>query len=64
MLKGRFTTPAIQHVPIELTCCVCDFSDGRELTALAGPIREACIPPVRKRDLYGMVEELLYPRQE
>lgn len=31
LLKGHFTTPAIQHVPIELTCCVCDFSSGREL---------------------------------
>lgn len=34
----------------------------KELAALAGPIREACIPPARKRDLYGMVEELLYLR--
>lgn len=31
-LSGHFSTPPIQHVPIEPTCCICDFSDGKTLT--------------------------------
>ena len=32
LLEGHFSTPAMQHVPIEPTCCICDFSDQRNLT--------------------------------
>ena len=34
-----------------------------ELKKLAMPIKEACIPPARKRDLYRQVESLLYLRR-
>lgn len=32
VLKGHFSTQPMQHVPIEPTACLCDFSSGRELT--------------------------------
>lgn len=32
VLEGHFSTPAMQHVAIEPTCCICDFSDGKYLT--------------------------------
>lgn len=32
VLSGHFSTPAMQHVPIEPTSCICDFSDGKNLT--------------------------------
>lgn len=32
ILEDRFVTPHMQHVTIELTSCLCDFSDGRHLT--------------------------------
>ncbi|WP_369283825.1 xanthine dehydrogenase family protein molybdopterin-binding subunit [Oscillibacter sp. GMB15532] len=32
LLSGHFSTPSMQHVPIEPTCCICDFSDGKNLT--------------------------------
>lgn len=32
VLSGHFSTPPMQHVPIEPTCCICDYSDGKSLT--------------------------------
>jgi CO/xanthine dehydrogenase Mo-binding subunit len=32
VMEGRFETPAVQHVALEPTACVCDFSDGEFLT--------------------------------
>ena len=32
ILEDHFVTPPMQHVTIELTSCVCDFSDGKHLT--------------------------------
>ena len=32
ILEDHFVTPPMQHVTIELTSCVCDFSDGIHLT--------------------------------
>lgn len=32
ILEEHFVTPPMQHVTIELTSCVCDFSDGKHLT--------------------------------
>ena len=32
ILEDRFVTPPMQHVTIELTSCLCDFSDGEHLT--------------------------------
>lgn len=32
ILEDHFTTPPMQHVTIELTSCLCDFSDGEHLT--------------------------------
>ena len=32
ILEDHFVTPPMQHVTIELTSCVCDFSDGEHLT--------------------------------
>ena len=32
IVEDRFVTPPMQHVTIELTSCVCDFSDGKHLT--------------------------------
>ncbi len=32
ILEDHFVTPAMQHTMIELTCCICDFSDGEHLT--------------------------------
>ncbi len=31
-LDGHFSTQSMQHVPIEPTACICDFSDGKNLT--------------------------------
>ena len=30
--SGHFSTQSMQHVPIEPTACICDFSDGKYLT--------------------------------
>lgn len=32
IVSDHFTTPAMQHTMIELTACICDFSDGEHLT--------------------------------
>lgn len=32
VLEDHFVTPPMQHATIELTSCVCDFSDGKHLT--------------------------------
>lgn len=32
ILEDHFVTPPMQHATIELTSCVCDFSDGKHLT--------------------------------
>lgn len=32
IVEDHFTTPAMQHTMIELTGCICDFSDGEHLT--------------------------------
>ena len=32
VLEGDFATPAVQHVALEPTGCICDFSDGKNLT--------------------------------
>lgn len=32
ILKDHFVTPPMQHTMIELTCCICDFSDGEHMT--------------------------------
>ena len=32
IMEGHFVTPPMQHTMIELTCCICDFSDGKHLT--------------------------------
>ena len=32
VLKSHFSTQPMQHVPIEPTACLCDFSDGKHLT--------------------------------
>ncbi|MEM5779555.1 MAG: molybdopterin cofactor-binding domain-containing protein [Lawsonibacter sp.] len=32
ILEDHFVTPPMQHVTIELTSCLCDFSDGEHLT--------------------------------
>ena len=32
ILEGHFSTAPMQHVTIELTSCLCDFSDGEHLT--------------------------------
>lgn len=32
ILEDHFTTPPMQHVTIERTSCLCDFSDGEHLT--------------------------------
>lgn len=32
LLEDHFSTPPMQHVTIELTSCLCDFSDGEHLT--------------------------------
>lgn len=31
-VEGHFVTPPMQHATIELTSCLCDFSDGKHLT--------------------------------
>lgn len=32
IVEDHFVTPPMQHTMIELTCCICDFSDGKHLT--------------------------------
>lgn len=32
ILEDHFVTPPMQHTMIELTCCICDFSDGEHMT--------------------------------
>ena len=32
IVEDHFVTPPMQHTTIELTCCICDFSDGKHLT--------------------------------
>ena len=32
IMEDHFVTPPMQHTMIELTCCICDFSDGKHLT--------------------------------
>lgn len=32
ILEDHFITPPMQHTMIELTCCICDFSDGEHMT--------------------------------
>lgn len=35
ILEDNFTTPVMQHAQLELTACICDFSDGKTLTVLS-----------------------------
>lgn len=32
ILEDNFYVPPVQHLPLELTACICDFSDGMNLT--------------------------------
>lgn len=32
IMEGEFYVPPMQHVPMEPTACICDFSDGENLT--------------------------------
>lgn len=32
IFEDHFVTPPMQHTMIELTCCICDFSDGEHMT--------------------------------
>ncbi len=32
IVEDHFVTPPMQHTMIELTCCICDFSDGEHMT--------------------------------
>lgn len=32
IVEDHFVTPPMQHTMIELTCCICNFSDGKHLT--------------------------------
>jgi CO/xanthine dehydrogenase Mo-binding subunit len=32
ILEDHFVTPPMQHTMIELTCCICNFSDGEHMT--------------------------------
>ena len=43
IVEDHFSTPPMQHATIELTSCLCDFSDGVHLTVYSNP-RKA--PPV------------------
>lgn len=73
--SDRIFAGAVAPEPVELVDTAAllrtDADDGevlacaaRELKTLAKPIREACISPARKRDLYAQLDALLPLRRE